>query len=178
MKSHHRTWSVATPQFAALVVLTMVFGSSLPSVSAADPSLVQITNDGLFKQRPAWSPDGKSLVFARPGNFAPSLGSTHYVEQVFEESVEIGELCSWLGGPERIRDDLAPPAGSSRRRRRRHSRGPRTAASCSRRTRRHGQGERGARRLPRWPRSGGPSRARPSSARSDRESRRFRRVSP
>lgn len=31
----------------------------------ANLKLVRLTNDGLFKQRPAWSPDGKSLVFAR-----------------------------------------------------------------------------------------------------------------
>jgi TolB protein len=33
---------------------------------AADPPRVmQLTDDGLFKQRPMWSPDGKWLVFAR-----------------------------------------------------------------------------------------------------------------
>ena len=30
---------------------------------AAEPQ--RLTHDGLFKQRPAWSPDGKQLVFAR-----------------------------------------------------------------------------------------------------------------
>lgn len=29
------------------------------------PQLVRVTHDGLFKQRPMWSPDGESLVFAR-----------------------------------------------------------------------------------------------------------------
>lgn len=32
---------------------------------AAPPTLVRLTNDGHFKQRPMWSPDGKTLVFAR-----------------------------------------------------------------------------------------------------------------
>ncbi len=32
---------------------------------AAPPALTRLTNDGHFKQRPAWSPDGETLVFAR-----------------------------------------------------------------------------------------------------------------
>ena len=36
-----------------------------PSLLAAPPTLLRLTNDGHFKQRPAWSPDGKTLVFAR-----------------------------------------------------------------------------------------------------------------
>lgn len=32
---------------------------------ADEPRLVRITADGFFKQRPAWSPDGKNLVYAR-----------------------------------------------------------------------------------------------------------------
>lgn len=37
----------------------------MASVNAAPPVVVQITNDGLLKQRPAWSPDGRQVVFAR-----------------------------------------------------------------------------------------------------------------
>ena len=32
---------------------------------AAEPALVRLTRDGRLKQRPQWSPDGKTLVFAR-----------------------------------------------------------------------------------------------------------------
>ncbi|HET6425962.1 MAG TPA: hypothetical protein VFG20_19890 [Planctomycetaceae bacterium] len=35
------------------------------ALSAAPPSVRQITNDGLLKQRPNWSPDGQHVVFAR-----------------------------------------------------------------------------------------------------------------
>lgn len=34
-------------------------------VCAADDALVRITNDGHFKHRPCWSPDGRQVVFAR-----------------------------------------------------------------------------------------------------------------
>lgn len=33
--------------------------------ASSSPSLVRLTNDGYFKQRPVWSPDGKTLCFAR-----------------------------------------------------------------------------------------------------------------
>jgi TolB protein len=46
-------------------MIAMVFGSTLPCLIGGDLDLTQITHDGLFKQRPAWSPDGKTLVFAR-----------------------------------------------------------------------------------------------------------------
>lgn len=65
MTRNGRTGSVTAPPLAVLVVLAMGFGHGLPCLTAADPVLVKITDDGLFKQRPAWSPDGKSLVFAR-----------------------------------------------------------------------------------------------------------------
>ena len=39
--------------------------AAMQESSAADPPLVRLTSDGLYKQRPAWSPDGKRLVFAR-----------------------------------------------------------------------------------------------------------------
>jgi len=32
---------------------------------AAPPTLLRLTSDGHFKQRPAWSPDGKTFAFAR-----------------------------------------------------------------------------------------------------------------
>lgn len=65
MTSHPQTPARRTLSWAVLVGLTAMacFGSR-PGL-AADPEFVQLTNDGLFKQRPAWSPDGKSLVFAR-----------------------------------------------------------------------------------------------------------------
>lgn len=34
-------------------------------IAAADPELRRVTMDGYFKQRPAWSPDGRHVVFAR-----------------------------------------------------------------------------------------------------------------
>ncbi len=49
----------------ASLFLTQLGGRSLSLAMAAEPVLQQVTNDGLFKQRPAWSPDGKTLVFAR-----------------------------------------------------------------------------------------------------------------
>lgn len=35
------------------------------AICAADKTLIRITSDGHFKQRPCWSPDGKQVVFAR-----------------------------------------------------------------------------------------------------------------
>ncbi|MFQ5732543.1 MAG: TolB family protein, partial [Planctomycetaceae bacterium] len=37
----------------------------MSSTFAAEPPLTRLTNDGRLKQRPCWSPDGKTLVFAR-----------------------------------------------------------------------------------------------------------------
>ncbi|NQV27526.1 MAG: PD40 domain-containing protein [Rhodopirellula sp.] len=34
-------------------------------LTASETTLIRITDDGYFKQRPAWSPDGQHLVFAR-----------------------------------------------------------------------------------------------------------------
>lgn len=42
--------------------LVIFFASSL---LASSPTLLRLTHDGHFKQRPAWSPDGNTLVFAR-----------------------------------------------------------------------------------------------------------------
>lgn len=53
-------------RLVALVIghscLVICFASPL---SAEPPIFIRITDDGHFKQRPAWSPDGKTLVFAR-----------------------------------------------------------------------------------------------------------------
>lgn len=51
-------------QWLALLAFALaVF--QLRSVVAAEPRIVQLTQDGLLKQRPMWSPDGKWLVFTR-----------------------------------------------------------------------------------------------------------------
>lgn len=51
---------------AALIPAAFIFRSSLATEpSSDDATLVRVTNDGDFKQRPAWSPDGKTVVFAR-----------------------------------------------------------------------------------------------------------------
>lgn len=34
-------------------------------LSSASPEVVRITTDGVFKQRPSWSPDGRHVVFSR-----------------------------------------------------------------------------------------------------------------
>ncbi|MCA9142151.1 MAG: PD40 domain-containing protein [Planctomycetaceae bacterium] len=55
---------------SALLILLVIGHSDLVipitrSLIAAPPTLLRLTDDGHFKQRPAWSPDGKTLVFAR-----------------------------------------------------------------------------------------------------------------
>ncbi len=41
-------------------------GAEPPKTASKDePAPIRITRDGLFKQRPAWSPDGKLLAFSR-----------------------------------------------------------------------------------------------------------------
>jgi TolB protein len=45
-----------------IVVLTLLF---VASARGEGPSLARLTEDGLLKQRPCWSPDGQWLVFAR-----------------------------------------------------------------------------------------------------------------
>jgi TolB protein len=52
---------LTSPARLVCVLLTI-----LPLVCRAEgPKLVRITHDGDLKQRPSWSPDGKSLVYAR-----------------------------------------------------------------------------------------------------------------
>lgn len=49
--------------------IVLLFGISPYPCPAAEPtrqdSLIRLTSDGLFKQRPSWSPDGKFLAFSR-----------------------------------------------------------------------------------------------------------------
>lgn len=49
---------------AALCLLTVLAGADPPLAARRGP-LVRLTHDGLDKQRPCWSPDGKRLLFAR-----------------------------------------------------------------------------------------------------------------
>ncbi len=48
-----------------LIILVSSLGSLAASAVAAPPEAIQLTTDGLLKQRPHWSPDGRSVVFAR-----------------------------------------------------------------------------------------------------------------
>ncbi len=55
-------WLMRTVSWPLLAWLCLQLGAA--AVRAQD-DLVRLTDDGFFKQRPAWSPDGKWLVFAR-----------------------------------------------------------------------------------------------------------------
>ena len=46
-------------------LLSVVRGSTHAEEPVRHGSLVRMTDDGLFKQRPTWSPDGKTLAFSR-----------------------------------------------------------------------------------------------------------------
>ncbi len=48
-----------------LVMAVLGLGLAGSVVQAAPPEVVKITTDGLLKQRPAWSPDGRHVVFTR-----------------------------------------------------------------------------------------------------------------
>ena len=52
---------------AMILAAGCLFAFSITALAepAADSQLIRLTDDGYFKQRPAWSPDGKSVVFAR-----------------------------------------------------------------------------------------------------------------
>jgi TolB protein len=54
-----------TQILCCLIVFVLTFAIWVTAGYAGEPSPVFLTNDGRLKQRPAWSPDGKSLVFAR-----------------------------------------------------------------------------------------------------------------
>lgn len=43
----------------------LLWMATAAAVTAAPPDVIQITHDGLLKQRPAWSPDGRHVVFTR-----------------------------------------------------------------------------------------------------------------
>lgn len=59
-----------------LFVFLMAIAAALPSemqLLAEQPMLTRLTTDGLFKQRPAWSPDGSFLAFTRHEGSAISI---------------------------------------------------------------------------------------------------------
>ncbi len=57
----------ASPLLAAFAVACLIVSGGAPAGEGGRPKgpLVQHTSDGLDKQRPAWSPDGRQLAFAR-----------------------------------------------------------------------------------------------------------------
>ncbi len=67
----------------SLLSLSMMLSLTLAGnvVRAAPPEVVKITSDGLLKQRPSWSPDGRHVVFTR------HQGSTIFL---FQRTLETG----------------------------------------------------------------------------------------
>ena len=55
------------PNVLALSVVFALLGAAAwpNNCRSEGPTFIRLTHDGFFKQRPAWSPDGKQLVFAR-----------------------------------------------------------------------------------------------------------------
>ena len=51
--------------FRRLTGLLLLFFAVPILARGADEELIRVTDDGLFKQRPHWSPDGQQMVFAR-----------------------------------------------------------------------------------------------------------------
>src|SRR5437764_9284296 len=56
-------WAAMLAAFGALSIAPVL--SADPPKAGPTTEPVRITRDGLFKQRPAWSPDGKLLAFSR-----------------------------------------------------------------------------------------------------------------
>src|SRR5438477_9251712 len=56
-------WAVILATFAALSIAPILAADPPQAGHAAEP--IRITRDGLFKQRPAWAPDGNLLAFSR-----------------------------------------------------------------------------------------------------------------
>src|SRR5436190_12074498 len=52
-------------RLASRAALILAFVALAPRVPAGEPSWQRLTNDGLLKQRPVWSPDGRKVVYAR-----------------------------------------------------------------------------------------------------------------
>ena len=50
-------------------ILAVLFLSIAVGASADGPKMVRLTEDGLFKQRPVWSPDGQWLGFCSASRF-------------------------------------------------------------------------------------------------------------
>jgi TolB protein len=50
---------------ATAICLTLAAERSCLADEPVDDSLIRLTDDGWFKQRPSWSPDGKLLAFSR-----------------------------------------------------------------------------------------------------------------
>src|SRR5689334_17460612 len=64
MSTTHAFRCAHAPYFFC-VLLCFFVATPLPSISAAEPAVVRLTTDGHLKERPVWSPDGKSLLFTR-----------------------------------------------------------------------------------------------------------------
>ena len=54
-----------TPPAHYVVLFVMLIAVVHSQLVAAEPALTRLTTDGRLKQRPKWSPDGKTLIFAR-----------------------------------------------------------------------------------------------------------------
>src|SRR6185437_2994544 len=52
------------PRWLACLGLLLLLGADAPPVGKPGP-LLRLTHDGLDKERPSWSPDGRVLLFAR-----------------------------------------------------------------------------------------------------------------